>query len=124
MIKMQTTIKETKRTWLRFIWIIPLLVMLATSVMKIIKAAPLVTNFEKLNAAEWMLPFGIVQLISTILFVVPKTRRIGFFLLCSYLGGIIATRALNDINHVGIALLILLWIGMYFEDKKLFNFGK
>ena len=118
----EAKITETKkRNVVRFIWILPVFVMLATSIMKLIKAPPLVANFEKLNAVEWMLPFGIVQLVSTVLFLVPKTRRIGFFLLCSYLGGIIATRALHDVNHIGIALLSLLWVGMYFEDKELFG---
>ena len=118
----EAKITETKkRNVVRFIWILPVFVMLATSIMKLIKAPPLVANFEKLNAVEWMLPFGIIQLVSTVLFLVPKTRRIGFFLLCSYLGGIIATRALHDVNHIGIALLSLLWVGMYFEDKELFG---
>ncbi len=110
-----------KRSLARFIWGIPVLIMLITSIMKLIKAPPLVANFEKLNGVEWMLPFGLVQLTSVVLFIIPKTRRIGFFLLCSYLGGIIATRALHDVNHVGIALTVLLWIGMYFEDKALFR---
>lgn len=121
---METNSAKDKRNMLRFIWVIPVVVMLVTSLMKLIKAAPLVASFEKLNAVEWMLPFGIVQLTSVILFLVPKTRRIGFFLLCAYLGGIIATRALHDVNHIGIALIVLLWVGMYFEDKKLFSAGK
>lgn len=110
-----------KRSIARLIWVIPVLIMLITSIMKLIKAPPLVANFEKLNGVEWMFPFGLIQFISVILFLVPKTRRIGFFLLCSYLGGIIATRALHDVNHIGIVLTVLLWIGMYFEDSELFR---
>ncbi len=110
-----------KRSLARFIWVIPVLIMLITSIMKLVKAPPLVANFEKLNGVEWMLPFGLVQFTGVILFFVPKTRRLGFFLLCSYLGGIIATRALHDVNHIGVALTILLWVGMYFEDRELFR---
>lgn len=120
---MEANNTEHKRSLLRFLWVIPILVMLVTSIMKLIKAAPLVANFQKLNAVEWMLPFGIIQFTMVVLFLVPKTRRIGFFLLCSYLGGIIATRALHDVNHIGIALIVVLWIGMFFEDKALFSYG-
>ncbi|GAA4106029.1 hypothetical protein GCM10022393_00200 [Aquimarina addita] len=112
--------KTEKKSLVRFIWAFPLLVMLLTSIMKLIKAPSLVANFEKLNGIEWMIPFGFLQLTSVILFIIPKTRRIGFFLLCSYLGGIIATRALHDVNHIGIILMVLLWIGMYYEDKEFF----
>lgn len=34
-----------------------------------------------------------------------EDRRVVFFLLYSYLGGIMATRVLHDVNHIGIALL-------------------
>ena len=113
--------QNEKKSWLRFIWVIPIAVMSLTSILKLIKAAPLVANFEKLNAVHLMSPFGLIQLTAVTLFLIPKTRRIGFFLLCSYLGGIIATRALHDVNHIGIILTILLWVGMYLEDKSLFQ---
>ncbi|MEN8928541.1 MAG: hypothetical protein ABF242_06955 [Flavobacteriales bacterium] len=111
---------EKKRSLLRFIWVLPVGVMALTSVLKIVKAAPLVENFEKLDGVQWMIPFGIIQLVSTILFLIPKTRRIGFFLLMGYLGGIIATKALHEVNNIGVILTVLLWIGMYFEDRSLF----
>ena len=113
--------QHVKKSPWRFVWAVPLLVMLVTSVMKLMKAAPLVANFEKLNAVHLMLPLGIVQLTSVILFLIPKTRSIGFFLLCSYLGGIIATRAIHSQVGIGIVLEILLWIGMYFERRSLFT---
>ncbi len=121
---MNTPIAEMtihKRRWLRFIWVVPLLLMAVTSVLKLVKAAPLVANFEKLNAVHLMFPIGLVQLLSTVLFLVPRTRRIGFFLLTAYLGGIIATRAIHDTVGIGLLLMVLLWVGMYFEDRGLFE---
>ena len=107
---------------LRYILILPTLVMLGTSIGKIIKAPPLVKNFAAINGEAYMVPLGIIQLVSTILFIVPKTRSVGFFLLTGYIGGIIATRLLNPNEPLGpgIVLGLLLWIGMFFERRELF----
>ena len=57
---------------------------------------------------------GLLEIAITLMYIVPATRRIGFYLVCSYLGGAIAT-------HIGMGtspafpavLLAVIWVGGY-----------
>lgn len=53
--------------------------------------------------------------------MIPTTRRIGFFLCVAFIGGIIATNWIEKSFNLGVIMQVLLWIGMYFEDKALFR---
>lgn len=66
---------------------------------------------------------GFIELLCVIIFVIPKTRNIGFLLMTAYIGGIIASEwvALSGNPITGILLEIFLWTGMYFENPALFG---
>lgn len=66
---------------------------------------------------------GIIGLISTALYAVPRTSVLGAILLTAYLGGAIATnmRVGNPLlSHTlfGVYLGIILWGGLYLRDPK------
>lgn len=105
----------------RFVWVVPILVFTLTAVGKLVSAPPLVSNFAALGIEHLMLPIGLIQMACVVLFLVPKTRTVGFFLLCAYIGGIVATRWIHGaVLGPGIVLGALLWIGMFFERPSLF----
>ncbi|MEM1023151.1 MAG: hypothetical protein AAGD10_16400 [Myxococcota bacterium] len=106
---------------LRYIFVLPLLVMVASASAKLLQAPQIQKDFEKIGAGDLMLPLGILQLVLVALFLVPKTRKLGFLFICSYCGGIIATRLLNG-EALGPGLLIgfFMWVAMWFEDRSMF----
>lgn len=72
--------------------------------------------------ADKLLPILILEVICITLFIVPKTRIVGFFLICSYLGGAIAVNfvlGLASLIAPGL-LLALFWLGMYLKYGKFF----
>ena len=67
---------------------------------------------------------GIVLLLCTALYVVPRTAALGAILLTGYLGGAIATHVRVDsplLTHVlfGAYLAVFLWGGLYLREPKL-----
>ncbi|AZO20911.1 MAG: DoxX family protein [Mesorhizobium sp.] len=67
---------------------------------------------------------GIIGLISTALYAVPRTSVLGAILLTAYMGGAIATKVRVDsplFSHTlfGVYLGIILWAGLFLRDPKL-----
>jgi hypothetical protein len=67
---------------------------------------------------------GIILIVCTVLYAVPRTSILGAILLTGYLGGAVAThvRAGNPLfSHVlfGVYVGVLVWAGIYLRDAKL-----
>jgi DoxX-like protein len=120
----QTATVSKGRLWAgRIISILPALFLIVDAVMKLIKPAPVVEATVKLGYSESVIvPLGIVLLISTILYLIPRTAVLGAILLTGYLGG--AVDAHVHAGEVGSILFpivfgILLWLGLYLRDPWL-----
>ena len=110
-----------KSKW-RFVWVLPVLINAATGLAKVIGVEELRQNMASINGEHLMLPLGLVQLLGVVLAIIPRTRVAGFLLLLGYAGGIIATRLLHgEALGPGIAISVLLWVGLYFERPGLFR---
>jgi hypothetical protein len=90
--------------------------------MKIARVRVAVEGTVKLGYADSVVvPIGIVLLISTILYAVPRTSAFGAILLTGYLGGAVAT---NVRAGLPLALYILFpvyvgvlaWLGLYLRN--------
>lgn len=117
---------KKKRPWAGIvISAIPTLFLLMDAVGKLVKPEPVITGTVELGYPETViLPLGIVLLICTILYAVPKTSVLGAILLTGYLGGAVAThvRIRNPLlTHTlfPVYLGILIWLGLYFRDVRL-----
>ena len=65
-------------------------------------------------------PIGIVLLICTILYIIPRTAIIGAILLSAYMGGAVATMARIGLPfYFPMMMAILLWLGLYLRNEKL-----
>jgi hypothetical protein len=65
---------------------------------------------------------GAVEIVSTLLYVVPQTAVLGAILLTGYLGGAVATHVrVADWLHMPIPLVvgILVWVGLYLRDARI-----
>lgn len=69
-------------------------------------------------------PLGIICLVSTVLYAIPRTSVLGAILLTGYLGGAIASKVrIEDpmFSSVlfGLYFGILVWAGLYLRDERL-----
>jgi hypothetical protein len=95
------------------------------AVIKFIKPAPVVDAFAHLG---WPLSsavmIGILLLVCTSLYVIPRTSILGAILLTGYLGGAVATHLrVGDplFSHILFPtyLGVMLWLGLYLREERL-----
>lgn len=104
---------------------IPALFLLMDSIGKLLKPDMVVTGTLELGYHENVIvPLGIILLVSTILYIIPKTSILGAVLLTGYLGGAIATHVRLDsplFTHqlFPVYLGVLIWLGIFLRDARL-----
>ena len=116
----------TGRPWAGYILSgIATLFLLFDAVLKLIKPEAVVQGTVELGYRESVIvPLGIVLLISTILYIIPRTAVLGAILLTGYLGGAVAThvRIGNPwATHIlfPVYLGIMLWLGLYLRYRPM-----
>lgn len=100
--------------------ILPALMLLFSAVMKLIGAEPVVVGLTMAGLGKYIVLFGLIELVSVILFLIPKTHKIGFSLLCCYLGGALSIELAGAQFPMAALLLVVLWIGVYLRNKYMF----
>src|SRR5688572_5169699 len=100
---------------------LPVLLLLFSGVMKLVKPAPVVEGFVRLGYPESLaLGIGIVELACAIVYVIPQTSVLGAILLTGYLGGATATHVrIGDPFFAPIVLGALVWGGLFLRDTRL-----
>jgi hypothetical protein len=89
----QPTAVSKKMLWAgRILSALPVLMLLFSASGKFLKPAAVIEGFAHLGYPDKLaLPLGIVELVCTILYVVPQTAVLGAILLTGYLGGATTT---------------------------------
>ncbi|HBZ81100.1 MULTISPECIES: DoxX family protein [Brevibacillus] len=124
---MAKTISRT-RLWVARImsWLV-ILFMLFDGVFKLIQPAPVVEGTLVLGFAQHHIALlGILAIISTFLYALPRTAVLGAILLTGYFGGVIATQVRVDaplLTHTlfAVYLAILAWGGLWLRDERVRN---
>jgi DoxX-like family len=103
---------------------LPALFLLFDGALKLPKPKVVVDGTVQLGYAESVIvPLGIVLLVCTILYLIPRTAVLGAILLTGYLGGAVAThvRAGEGWFPIVFPIIIgvLLWGGLYLRDERL-----
>ncbi len=100
---------------------LPVLVLLLSAVMKLVKPAPVVEGFAHLGWADSLaLSLAILELACTLLYVIPQTAVLGAVLLTGYLGGATATHLrVGDPFYAPVLLGALVWLGLFLRDARL-----
>lgn len=112
----------TKMVWAgRILSTLPMLMLIMSGVMKLMQPPGLVEGFAKLGwPLSLALGLGIVELVCTALYAIPRTSVLGAILLTGYLGGAIATHArIGDPFIAPIILGVMIWLGLYLRDTRL-----
>lgn len=100
---------------------LPLLAIIGGSINKFSGNPELAEKLPYINSLPLL---GVISLICVVLYLIPKTSNIGFFLLCSYYGGVIVGElAMGEFPLVGIALSICLYVGTMLKKPALSGLG-
>lgn len=121
---MQTNDSKALR-WIGYVFtVLPALFLLLDGVMKLIKPVQVVEGTVQLGYPESTITgMGIALLISTVLYIIPKTSVLGAILLTGYLGGAVATQVRVGSSFFSILFPVILgvivWGGIYLRNNKL-----
>ena len=111
-----------KRLWTgRILSTLPVLLLLMSGVMKVLRPAPLLEQFTLLGYPESIaLGLGLVELVCTLLYVNPGTSVLGAVLLTGYLGGATATHVrVSDAFLAPVIMGVMVWAGLFLRDERL-----
>ena len=118
----QTAHVSKKMLWAgRILSALPVLMLLFSGVMKLVKPAAVLEGFVGLGFPEsFALGIGIVEIACAVLYVIPRTSVLGAILLTGYLGGATATHLrIGEPFFIPIVLGVLVWGGLYLRDERL-----
>jgi hypothetical protein len=92
------------------------------ALLKFFEIAMVVQLFKDWGLRPYMSSIGFVELACVLLYLYPPTLRIGFFLLCSFFGGAIATTLQRDGNVMPPFIMLLsLWLAAYLRGPHLYE---
>lgn len=101
---------------------VPVFMLLMSAVMKLTRNAVVVEGFPQMGYPLWeIVPIGAVELICTVLYLIPRTSVLGAILLTGYLGGAVATHVrVEELAFLGaVAFGVMLWGGLYLRDPRI-----
>lgn len=126
-IFLYTTISKGRLWTARIMSGLVILFMLFDSIMKFVQPAPVVEGTLQLGYSEHHIAvIGVLGLISTLLYLFPRTTFLGAVLLTGYFGGVIATHIRMDaplFTHTlfPVYLAVLMWGGIWLRHEKVRN---
>jgi DoxX-like family len=116
------TAPSKKMRWAGWILtVLPALMLVFSGVMKLAAPPAFVQEFGRLGYAPGAaFGIGILELICTALFLIPRTAMLGAILLTGYLGGAIATHLRIGDPFLPPAIIgVVLWAAVYLRDERL-----
>jgi len=120
--KMSSSFSPKKMLWFGYILsALPTLLLLFSGAMKLVKPPSVMEGFVRLGYDESLaLGIGLVELVCTILYLVPRTSILGAILLTGYLGGATATHLrIGEPYYAAVLLGVLVWGGLFLREERL-----
>ena len=117
----ETQISKARKIAGYTISIIASFMLLMAGIMKIIGNEEMKINMTKVtNFGDKLMLIGILEIIILILFWIPRTMNIGFFLLASFGGGIIVAEIVTgEMPFAGILVTTLFYVGTILRKPTL-----
>ena len=90
-------------------------------VAKVLKVPVIQNDFERLGVGSYTQLLGFCEIIFLVLLLYSKTMKWGFLLLCSYLGGAMATHLSHGEGFLQPSIpLLFIYANVYLRDKTIF----
>ncbi|MGA7720004.1 MAG: DoxX family protein [Ignavibacteriaceae bacterium] len=124
--QIETDSVSKKKLWVsRILIAVPVLFMLIDGITKLMMIPPVMEASKRLGFQPNIIPvIGIILLVCTILYLIPRTSILGAVLLTGYLGGAVVTNLRIESPLFSNTLFpvyfgILIWGGLYLKDSRL-----
>lgn len=105
--------------------LLPSLGVVGSGITKFFSDTEIHVLLEQLGMAEHAVLIGLIEIIVVLLYWIPKTSNIGFFLFCSYIGGIIVGELiLGDIPLPGLTIGAMIYVGTLLRKPSLMGWKK
>ena len=112
---------KIKKSFTIVLLILTTIMVITSGLMKAIHLAWSVEGLVKFNLPHSATTLGLMEITFGVLFVLPKTMRIGFILLSCYFAGAMATELSHDGSIFNPLIpLVLIWITAFLRDSSLF----
>lgn len=116
-LKTETAAVSKKMIWTGWVLsALPILLLLASAVMKLMKLPGVLQGFAHYGYPETQIAgLGVLELVCTVIYAIPRTTFLGAILVTGYLGGATATNIrIGDPSWAATVLLgVLVWAGLY-----------
>jgi hypothetical protein len=105
----------------RVISAVPVLMLFMSAIMKFIKPPQVAEGFTHLGLPETLaIGLGILELVCTTFYLIPRTAVLGAILLTGYLGGAILSHLRVGDPFIGpIIFGVLVWAGLFLREPRL-----
>jgi hypothetical protein len=101
---------------------LPALMIVGSAIAKLVGAENVIKQLGEAGLTQFIPFFAAMEIVFCALWLYPRTGRVGFFLLCSYFGGAIATDLLHlQVIIAPILILSLVWLASFWRDPALFG---
>jgi hypothetical protein len=96
------------------------LAVLGSGLLKFTSSPDILALLEQLGLADHLVLIGLVEIAVVLVYWIPRTSNLGFFLFCSYVGGItIAELILGQVPIPGLAIGALVYVGTLLRKPAL-----
>jgi len=95
-----------------------------SGLLKVFPVPQALEPLEKLGLESYAFEVGLAEVGLALLYWLPRTQRLGFFLLCTYIGAILLGEILMDEFPLpALALGFMIYLGTYLRMPTLFAFS-
>lgn len=95
-------------------------VIVFSGINKLAGSNEMIESLDKINLGKYVRAIGLIEILCVIVYLVPRTSNIGFFLLCSYVGGIIVAEwGMGYPPGLGIIVAIFIYCGTLLRKPEL-----
>jgi hypothetical protein len=112
--KMQTILKCLPS----YLVVLPLII---SATLKLSSFPFLVQAFAEMGLGAYLKIFGATEILLAVLFLYPRTMKIGFLLLTAYFGGAIAVEVAHGSFIAPVVILSVIWIAAYLRRPEIFK---
>ncbi len=91
-----------------------------SGVMKLLHVAAVTDTLSKMGVLPFITVLGLMEIGFAILFLFPKTMKLGFILLSCYFAGALATELSHGDSLNALMPIVLVWISAFLRDDSIF----
>ncbi len=112
--------EKAKRIISIILMVIASAMLVFSAIMKLTGAEQIVSGLTQAGLGNYISLIGVMELLSVALFLFPKTFKIGFLLVTSFLGGALSIELAAGQPPMAAVFLTVVWVSAYLRNKYLF----